>query len=210
MLLSEAILIGSTFRGESHVRCSPFVRIANTGELRSDVWGAACEAVYSLIAKRNWNKSDQLSYDSDIEALREIQEKYFSAYFKMPATCPGAARREFKHAGGRFSGRVIRGENEFIIEKEKTQVLGGLTTACSLVINLAELVEHCFYVHNWTREECAQAVEWYEEQSAPLIVENFIHYQDSTLLKQRGQRLTNTAIGRYRERKSRWEAFWAS
>lgn len=207
MKLSEAIRQGVQLRREG--RSGPFVRVANSDELLSDVYGAACEAIYPQVAKRNWNKDDKLSYDSDIAYFREVQEKYFSDYFQMPAVCPGAQKREFKHAGGRFSGRVIRGENEFIIEKEKTQILGGLTTACSLVINLAEFVEHVFYVHNWTRGECAEAVEWYEEQSAPLIVQNFVHYQDSSLLKQRGQRLTNTAIARYRERKSRWAAFWA-
>lgn len=208
MLLSEAIRYGSTLRGESH--SGPFVRVANSDDLLSDVWGAACEAVHSLIAKRNWNKDDKLSYDADIEALREIQEKYFSEYFKMPAVCPGAQKREFQHAGGRFSGRVIRGENEFIIEKEKKQIVGGVTDICPAIINLAELIEHMFYVHNWTREECAQAAEWYEQQSAPLIVQNFTHYADSAVQKQRAQRLTQTAIARYRERKSRDAAFWAS
>lgn len=198
---------GCSIRREG--RSGPFVRVANSDELLSDVWGAACEAVYSLIAKRNWNKDDKLSYDADIEALREIQEKYFSAYFKMPANCPGAQSRVFKHAGGRFSGRVVRGENEFIVEKEKTQVVGGLTTICSQVVNLAELVEHAFYLHNWTREECAQAVEWYEQQSAPLIVQNFTHYSDNALLKRRGQQLTRAAIVRNRELRSRKAQFWS-
>lgn len=208
MKLSEAIRYGASLRGES--RSGPFIRVANSDDLLSDVYGAACEAVYSLIAKRNWNKDDELEYRSDIAALREVQEKYFPHYFRMPANCPGAQTREFKHAGGRFSGRVVHGENEFIIEKEKTQIVGGLTTACSLVINLAELVEHMFYVHNWTREECAQAVEWYEEQSAPLIVQNFTHYPDNALLKQRGRRLTDTAIARHRQRRSRSADFWAA
>jgi hypothetical protein len=208
MRLSEAIKYGATLRGESHVSCSPFVRVANSDELLSDVYGAACEAVHSPIAKRNWNKDDPLGYDKDIEALREIQEKYFGAYFRMPANCPGAQQREFKHAGGRFTGRVIRGENEFVIEREKTQIVGGVTTDCALVLNLAELVEHMFYVHNWTREECAQAVEWYEQQSAPLMVENFIHYPDSTILKHRGVRMTDAAVTRYRDRKSRAAQFW--
>lgn len=208
MRLSEAIKFGCTLRREG--RSGPFVRVANSDELLSDVWGAACEAVHSLVAKRNWDKSNKLAYDSDIEYLRQIQEKYFADYFKLTAFCPGAQKREFKHAGGRFSGRVIHGENEFIIEKEKTQVLSGITTVCSMVINLAELIEHMYYIHNWTREECAQAAGWYEQQSAPLVVQNFTHYQDSSMLKQRGQRLTSTAMTRYSERKSRWDAFWAS
>lgn len=208
MKLSEAITYGASLRGESH--SGPFVRVANSDDLLSDVYGAACEAVHSPISKRNWNKDDKLSYDADIEALREIQQKYFADYFRMPAVCPGAQSRVFKHAGGRFSGRIVRGENEFIIEKEKTQVVGGLTTVCSMVLNLAELVEHMFYVHNWTRLECAQAVEWYEQQSAPLIVQNFEHYSDNAVLTQRAQRLTGAAITRYRELKSRKASFWAS
>lgn len=207
MTLSEAIRHGSTLRGESH--SGPFIRVANSDDLLSDVYGAACEAVHPAIAKRNWNKDDKLAYDSDIEALREVQEKYFSAYFRMPAVCPGAQPREFRAAGGRFSGRIIRGENEFIIEREKNQTLGGVTTACSLVVNLAEFVEHAFYVHNWTRIECAQAVEWYEQQSAPLIVQNFAHYQDIAVQQRTVQRLTAAAIARQLQRQSRKAQFWA-
>jgi hypothetical protein len=208
MKLFDAIRYGATLRGEHHVPCSPFIRVANSDELLSDVYGAACEAVYSLIAKRNWDKSDPLSYAADIEALREIQQKYFAQYFHMPANCSGAQQRQFNHAGGRFSGRVINGENEFIIEKEKTQIVGGVTSDCSLILNLAELVEHSYYAHNWTREECAQAVEWYEQQSAPLIAQNFTHYSDSTILKHRGVRMTNAAIVRARDRKTRAAQFW--
>lgn len=210
MKLSEAIRVGSTFRGEHHVPCSPFIRVANSDDLLSDVYGAACEAVHSLIAKRNWDKSDPLSYSADIEALREIQEKYFADYYRMPANCPGAAPRPYSLARGHFTGRVVNGMNDFAIDAEKFKTLGGVTTACPSIINLAELVEHMFYVHNWTREECAQAVEWYEQQSAPLIVQNFEHYSDSALLRHRGARMTDAAVTRYRERKSRGQAFWAS
>src|SRR5687768_136613 len=98
MKLSEAILIGITFRAEA--RNGPFTRVANTEELRSDVWGAACEAVHSLIAKRNWNKDNPHEYGSDVESLRQIQQKYFAEYFGMPATCPGANPRRYTQAGG--------------------------------------------------------------------------------------------------------------
>lgn len=202
MKLSEAIRYGASLRSESHQ--GPFTRIANTGELASDVYGAACEAVHSPIAKRNWNDATR---GSDIEALREIQETHFAPYFKMPASCPGAKPRRYTQAGGRLTGRTIQGMNEFVIEREQHKTLGGLTTACPSVTNLAELIEHMFYVHNWSREECAQAVEWYEQQSAPLLVQNFEHYQDNAILRQTSQRLTAAAIMRQRQRQQRKSHF---
>lgn len=205
MKLSDAIAYGSTLRGESH--SGPFVRVANSDDLLSDVWGAACEAVYSPIAKRNWNKDDKLSYDADIEALREVQEKYFAEYFKMPATCPGAQPRTVSHAGGRFTGRVVGGLNEWVIERERTEPIQGVTDICPAITNLAELVEHMFYVHNWTRIECAQAVEWYEQQSPALIVQNFEHYRDSTTMKRAAQHLTAAAIARHQQRLARRSYF---
>jgi hypothetical protein len=201
MLLSEAINNGSQLRGESHD--GPFVRIANTEEIRSDVWGAACEAVHSPIAKRNWNKSDKLSYDTDIEALREIQEKYFGPYFKMPATCPGAQSRIYSQAGGRYTGRVIHGLNEVAIEHERQRSLGPITSACQSVTNLAEFIEHAFYVHNWLREECARACAWYEQQSAIQVVQNFEHFQDVSVQQRVNHRLTVAARERERQRHAR-------
>ena len=205
MQLSEAIRIGSTFRGESH--SGPFVRVANSDDLLSDVYGAACEAVYSLIAKRNWNKDDKLAYSADIEALRQVQERYFADYFKMPAICPGAQSRPYTKTRGRLTGRMVNGENEFAVSAEKQEYLGAVTTICSAVTNLAELVEHCFYVHNWTREECAQAVEWFEQQSAPLITQNFTHYQDIAVQRDVSQRLTAAAIARHLQRQQRKSHF---
>lgn len=201
MLLSEAIRIGITFRGESH--SGPFVRVANSDDLLSDVWGAACEAVYSPIAKRNWNRDDKLSYDADIEALREIQSKYFSDYLRMPAVCSGAQPRHLVHAGGRYTGRMSGGLNEFVIEREQLQTFGGLTSACSHVSNLAELTEHSFYIHNWTREECAQYVEWHEQQAYSLIAQNFTHYQDNAVIRRTSERLTAAAIQRQLQRQQR-------
>lgn len=206
MKLSEAIRIGSTFRREG--RSGPFVRIANTEELASDVWGAACEAVHSLIAKRNWNKEDRLSYDSDIAALKEIQEKYFADYFKMQAICPGAKPRTIAHSRGRFSGRMVGGLNELVVGSETYETVQGVTNVCSTVSNLAEFVEHAFYVHNWTREECAEAVEWYENQSAPLITANFQHYQDNAVVRRTSARLTAAAIARQLQRQQRKSHFF--
>lgn len=208
MKLSEAIRIGITFRGEAHD--GPFVRIANTGELRSDVWGAACEAVHSLVAKRNWNKADVDEYASDIEYLRQIQQQYFSDYFKMPATCPGALPRHYTQAGGRFTGRRVQGLNEFAVERERGKALGAVTTACPSITNLAELLEHMFYLHNWTREECAQAAEWYEQQAGSLTVQNFSHYQDEAIRRRLSERLTIDARRRERERHSRRQVYFTN
>lgn len=208
MLLSEAISIGSTFRGESHVRCSPFVRIANTGNLHSDVWGAGCEAVYSPIAKRNWNKDNEDEYRSDIAALKEIQEKYFADYFKSPAVCPGAKERQFVKGGGRFTGRVVGGLNEFVIERERYVTYGGVTTACAEIANVAEFVEHAFYVHNWTRMDCSEAVAGYEQYGSASILERYFeHYQDNAVIKRTSQRLTAAAIERQLQRQQRKSHF---
>lgn len=208
MLLSEAITIGSTFRGETHVPCSPFIRIANTGELHSDVWGAGCEAVYSPIAKRNWNKANRDEYRSDIAALKEVQEKYFVDYFKAPAVCPGAKSRQFAKGGGRFTGRVIGGLNEFVIEREHYETYGGVTTDCPAIANLAELIEHMFYVHNWMRADCAAALAGYEQYGSTSIIERYFdHYQDNAIVRQTSQRLTEAAIARHRQRQQRRSYF---
>lgn len=215
MQLGEAIRNGSQLRGESRgvlvdgeLRHAPFVRIANTDELRSDPWGAACEAVHSLVAKRNWNLSNKLEYDSDTEYLREIQQKYFERYFKMPAACPGAKSRVYAEGGGRFTGRIIGGLNEVAIEGERQRVIAGVTNACSLIANLAELIEHAFYVHNWSREECAQAAEWYEEIGGMSMIErNFEHYQDATLRRRISEKLTTVARQRELQRHQRRRVF---
>lgn len=205
MKLSDAITYGSTLRGESH--SGPFIRVANSDDLLSDVWGAACEAVHSPISKRNWNKDDKLSYDADIEALREIQTKYFAAYFQMPAVCPGAQPRTVAHARGRFTGRVMGGLNELVVGPETHETVQGVTDICPAVTNLAEFVEHAFYVHNWTRTECAQSVEWYEQQSPMLIVQNFEHYRDNAVMKRAARQLTAAAIARHQQRLARRSYF---
>lgn len=202
MLLSEAILQGCTFRREG--RSGPFTRVANSDELLSDVWGAACEVVHSLVAKRNWNDDTR---GSDIEYLRGIQEKYFSDYLKMPAVCAGAQPRVVSHAGGRYTGRIVGGLNEFVVEREQFRTFGPLTSACAHVSNLAELTEHSFYVHNWTREECAQYVEWHEQQATTLIAQNFTHYQDNAVVRRTSQRLTAAAITRHQQRQQRKSIF---
>lgn len=197
MQLSEAIRIGSQLRGESHD--GPFVRIANTEELRSDAWGAACEAVHSPIAKRRWDRSDKLSYSSDIEALREIQQKYFAWTFNATAYCPGARARGFTEAGVKFLDR----HGLYQRKGEEQKSFGAITSDCSRVINLAEFIEHAFYAHNWTREECAQAAEWYEQRSSILIVQNFDHFRAPIIEQRMNHRLTVAMRQRERERHQR-------
>lgn len=193
MLLSEAIRQGSQMRGESH--SGPFTRIANTDELRSDVWGAACEAVHSLVAKRNWTNDTR---GSDIEYLREIQRKYFARYFEIPITCPGAQSRQYSAGGGRFTGRVVGGLNEVAIEGERLKSIGAVTTVCPSITNFAEYLEHAFYVHNWSREQCAQAAEYVEHGDTLSLLRNFEHYQDLSVQQRMNQKLT--AVARERER----------
>lgn len=204
MKLSEAIKIGSSLRPESHQ--GPFCRIANLETLASDVWGAACEAVHSLVAKRNWDKLDPASYDADIEYLRGIQQKYFADYFKMPATCPGAQPRNYIQEGV----RVVNRRGEYVREGERQKSLPPVTSACPSVTNLAELIEHIFYVHNWSREECAQAVEWYEEaRDGSLLIRNFAHYQAESLRQQISQRVNLAARQRERQRMAK-RRVWSS
>lgn len=202
MILSEAIRYGSTLRGESH--SGPFTRIANTEELRSDVWGAACEAVYSLIAKeRNWNRDNEIEYDSDKEYLRQIQHRYFERYFSIAVSCPGAKPRLLSAGGGRFTGRVVGGLNEVAIEGERKRSIGGITTACPSITNFAELLEHMFYVHNWSREQCAQAAEYVEHGDMEQLFRSFEHYSDLSVERRVSERLTAAARQRERQRHSR-------
>lgn len=193
MLLSDAIRYGSILRGESH--SGPFTRIANTDELRSDVYGAACEAVHSPVAKRNWSADTR---DSDIEYLREIQRKYFSRYFEIAVTCPGAQSRQYSAGGGRFTGRVVGGLNEVAIEGEQVRAIGAVTTACPSITNFAEYLEHAYYVHNWSREQCAQAAGYIEYGDAFSLIRHFEHYQDLSVQRRMNQKLT--AVARERER----------
>lgn len=169
MKLSEAIRIGSSIRPESHQE--RFIEVENRG-LCSDAWGAAVEAVWPNAAKLNWNPRDRFKFESAMELVRQIQHKYFRAYFEMPARCPGAQQR-FIEAGG----RIINRKGDMKIDGEKETDIGGITTECDKVTNLAGMVDHGFYAHGWSREECAVAVEWYEQQKESAALLNFQHYQ---------------------------------
>jgi hypothetical protein len=180
MKLSEAIRIGRAFRPESH-QGDPFVRVANADDLFSDVWGAATEAVHSLVAKRPWTEATR---GADIEYFREVQRKYFGKYFQMPAICPGARPRTCVEEGRRIVNR--RGECK--TEGERALDIGPITSECRGVVHLAGFVEHVFYAHNWSSEQVAQAVEWYESQQPILIAQTFEHYQSESLRQTIGQR----------------------
>jgi hypothetical protein len=170
MKLSEAIRYGSTLRPETHQE--RFCRIENRDVLGSDVWGAACEAVDPKVAKLNWNFRDRFALSLSLEKLNAIQHRYFDNYFHMPASCPGATQRLMK---GR--GKFLDKEGHLLIQPGAKEFdLGGITSECDKVQQLAGFIDHAFYKHGWSREECAQAVEWYENHQASRIAVNFNHF----------------------------------
>ena len=170
MKLSEAIKIGSTLRPESHQE--RFCHVGNRG-LCSDAWGAACEAVWPNVAKLNWNPRDRFKFEAAMETLRGIQRRYFSEYFQMPAQCPGSQQR-FVKAGG----RIINRKGEMKIDGAEVGNLGGITSECDQVSQMAGMVDHLFYAHGWSREQVVEVVQWYEEtRSKAALVRNFAHYQ---------------------------------
>ena len=196
MKLSEAIKIGIQLRPESHQE--RFINVENRG-LCSDVWGAAIEAVYPAIAKRNWDPRNIWSFESSMKVLRELQNKYFGEYFKLPARCPARALRYVEQGG-----RVINSKGEFVPEgKERETVLAGITTECDKVEQLAGLIDHMFYAHNWSREECAQAVEWYEQtRTSAMLTQNFAHHQNDQLRQKHQERMTAQQIAFLRNRRN--------
>lgn len=194
MKLSEAIKHGATLRPEAPHNGSGdrFVRINNTGELRSDAWGAACETVMPRVIDFNWNPRDVFKFASSMDALCAIQDHYFESYWQMPAQCPGSEQRFTK-----VGGRVIKQDGHESVKTYDdyavTENAGGITSECDKVQHLAGMVDHLYYAHGWSRERIAQAVEWYEEtRSAAAIAHNFSHVsaiQDryvKTILKSAG------------------------
>ena len=174
MKLSEAIREGSKLRPES--RRERFSRAGNTGVLGSDVWGAACEAVDRNVARRSWNHLDKFGFEADATYLYDVQMKHFAAYFQMPAQCPGAVIPYTKE--GR---RPINRKGETALNWKRDSHVA-ITTECELVQHLAGFIDHAFYAHGWSREQCAQAVEWYEQKRFQSeIVNNFQHYPSNSL-----------------------------
>jgi len=186
MKLSEAIRIGRSLRPKTH-QGEMFARLANLDQLGSDVWGAACEAVHSQVAKRDWT---ELTLNADKEYAADILQKYFGDYWKMPAVCPGAKPLGYVES----RERVINRKGETKVEAERTEIIGTLTTACRQVVSLGHLIGHMFYVHNWTSEECAQAAEWYEEMKQAIMPASmFDHFQSESLRQSIARNVVNDA-----------------
>lgn len=176
MKLSEALKFGISLRGEHHQNdlfSGRFVRV--NGELRSDAWGAAIEAIMPTVKDFNWDSKDPVKRERAMEAFRAIQQHYFRSYQQMPAQCPGATQK-WVAAGG----RVIDGKGNYKIEGERLVDIGGVTSECDKVEHMYGMVDHLFYAHGWSREKVAEMVEWYEStrSNAALFV-NFKHYQIS-------------------------------
>ena len=175
MRLSEAMKHGITLRPESHQE--RFCQVENRG-LCSDAWGAACEAVQPAVARFNWTSKDRIKFESAMDAFRAVQHHYFQSYFQMPARCPLASQR-FTQAGG----RIVNSKGEVKLDGSKTINIGGVTSECDVVNQLAGMVDHLFYAHGWSREQVADVVEWYENQRHGAIepyigkVMDFQHYQ---------------------------------
>jgi hypothetical protein len=177
MRLSEAILEGSKLRPEAphNGAGDRFVRVANTGELRSDAWGAACEVVQPAVANFNWNHNQPFKYAAAKDALCAIQDHYFERYWQLPAQCPGSQQR-FTKVGGRLLKKDDPDSLKTYDDYAVTENAGGITSECDKVQHLAGMVDHLFYMHGWSREKVAAAVEWYEQtRTTAAIIHNFSH-----------------------------------
>lgn len=177
MKLSEALKFGIALRGEHHQNGlfdGRFVRTAQ-GELLSDAWGAAIEAIMPTVKDFNWDAKDPVKRELAMEAFRAIQVHYFKMYQQMAARCPGATQK-WVEAGG----RVIDNKGNYKIEGERVTDLGGVTSECDLVEHMYGMVDHLYYAHGWSRQQVADIVDWYERtrSNAALFV-NFKHYQIS-------------------------------
>lgn len=175
-LLSEAITNGSTLRPEAPHNAfgDRFCWVEGEhGGLRSDPWGAACEAVQPAVARFNWR--DKHAYERSMDAFRAVQHQYFDRYFQMPAQCPGSQQR-FIAMGGRVVSNRGEGQIKVYDEGQTTGNLGAVTSECDLVQQMAGMVDHLYYAHGWSREKVAEAVLWYEQRrTASYIAMNFSH-----------------------------------
>jgi hypothetical protein len=177
MNLSTAIRHGATLRPEAPHNGSGdrFCRITNTGELRSDAWGAAIEAMFPRVAQFNWNHRDPFKYKSAKDAFCALQDQYFERYWQLPAQCPGSEQR-FQKVGGRIIRQNGRETLKTYDDYAVTENTGGVTSECDRVQHLAGMVDHLYYMHGWSREKIADAVESYEQmRSAAAIIANFSH-----------------------------------
>ncbi len=176
MKLSEAMKFGISLRPAAGANGERFCIVEGRG-LCSDPWGAACEAVQPAVATFNWGTKDCFKLQRALDALNAVQHHYFEEYFSMPVVCPGA-KQSVVHQGGRITNN--RGDGQLKIYEEGARViqLGGITTECKLVNQMAGMVDHLFYKHNWTREMVTGAVEWYENCRS---LGHFEHVQSNSL-----------------------------
>ena len=157
-LLSEAMRHGITLRQASHQE--RFCHVHGRG-LTSDAWGAACESVQPSVANFNWHTKDKFEFKRVMDAFCAVQHHYFEPYWHMPATCPGSQQRFIK-AGG----HLINRQGEMRVDSEQVVELGGVTSECDKVNQLAGMVDHLYYAHGWSREKVLEVVEWYENRRA--------------------------------------------
>lgn len=186
MKLSEALREGCKLRprvGALGERFS-YVELPGGGrELRSDIWGAACEAVMPTVADFNWQRLDVYAFERSMDALRAVQVHYFADYFRMPARCPGS-RQSITQVGGRVIKRYGKpDELKTYDDHAKVRNVGGITSECDKVSHLAGLVDHLYHKHRMSPEEIIKCVELYEDArehgiNQQLVVNrNFNHYQ---------------------------------
>ena len=177
--------------------------IENRGVLGSDVWGAACEAVYPAVAQLNWNQRNKLALASSLRRLNEIQHRYFEQYFQMPARCPLSTQR-YIEAGA----RMIKGKWEASLVGERLKDFGAVTDECAKVTTLAGFVDHAFHAHGNSREEIAQMVEIYENSRAGAqIALDLSHYQSSQLRSKIARQQVLAARQRERQRMAKRRIF---
>jgi len=180
MKLSEAIREGCKLRPRVGALGERFSHVEGRG-LCSDVWGAACEVVQPAVARFNWNPRNVYAFERSMDALRAVQQHYFAAYFKMPARCPGSQLR-FTERGGRLINRFGHEPELKIYDKTNTYSLGGITTECDKVQQLAGLVDHLYHKHRMSPEDIVKCVEDYENAREAGITQqvainqNFNHY----------------------------------
>lgn len=199
MKLSEAMFIGIGLRPESHDEERRFCITANDGILRSDAWGAACEAVQPGVAKFNWMTKDPDKFKSVMDAFCAVQDHYFPEYWQMPAQCPGANRGYTSEGAS-----VLNRQGNVVMPWGRARNVGAITSECDKVEHMAGMVDHLFYAHGWSRENVQQVVEWYENtRSQASLVHNFQHYQSESLRQAIHVRLSQAQFMRAMQRRKR-------
>lgn len=155
----------------------------------SDAWGAACEAVSPKVAGLNWQPKDRFKFESAMQSLRGVQQKYFADYWQMPALCPGSQQRFIKAGGKILKGGILD------LYRSGVKDIGAITSECDKVKQMAGMVDHLFYAHGMTREAVADCVAAYEEmRNKAAIVQNFEHVQDPSLQQRIHERVSREQV----------------